>query len=344
MMKATKRATSRDPWFRYSQISEFVQARNEKGKYPSCPDIAEKLSVCEKTIQRDVASMQGHGMAIVHDRSLKGYRFTEPPRPIIGFDLTPNEFRALITGQKALAESKSPSFATVLMKTVGKLIKSSDAYRKVAEAIDKLISFRLVAPEKFDATGELVLDAADQRRGLRFRYRHAGEIVEHAFNGHPYQLCCVDNMWRIFMFIPAENRLTSFIIHRMSDVVMTDETFERPADFDHTKYLRGGFVLEPGKEEFEVIVELDFFAADVLDFLDLEGGTFVKLPGGRARYHIWLNTLDDIAGRILQFGMHATVIQPPALLERMQQHVRVMHANYFPKGDSQPRIDTNKHE
>jgi predicted DNA-binding transcriptional regulator YafY len=332
-----KRTTTRDGWFRYSDITKLIEDLNAQGKYPSGPQISEALEINYRTLKKDFASMRLLGFPLAlktvwlpSGERHRGYYFTESPKHVFGFDITPRELCAMITAQKAL---QGTPFAHTMLPTLTRLIEKSDAHRDAARAVDDLVSIHPLAREAIDpATLTLLLDAALQRRGLSFRYRPPGESQENAVAGYPYHVSQVDAVWHVILFVPAENQIHVFTAHRLQDLVMTDETFVRPKNFDHRKYLRGGFPAEPGGKSYEVIVEFDRYGADVMSHQMPEGAQLTALPEGRARVQLCVNALDLLTGRVLQFGMHAEVHRPEVLKDRIREHLKVMNPIYFPEG------------
>jgi predicted DNA-binding transcriptional regulator YafY len=152
-----------------------------------------------------------------------------------------------------------------LQKVLAKLYGEAADARKAERELDKAVSFAPIAPEIFHPyTAKILQKAVKERRGLRFTYREPGTTEEKEYAGHPYHARASNQVWYLMMFLPQEQRLGFFVAHRMRGVAVTEETFERPPDFDPDEILKGAFLMDVGTETHEVIIDLDLYAADIL--------------------------------------------------------------------------------
>src|SRR5206468_3556428 len=73
-----------------------------------------------------------------------------------------------------------------------------------------------------------------------------------------------------------------------------------------------------GTDDYEVVIEFDAWGAD-----DVRGRRWhssqelTECPNGMLRVRLRLNSLEEIAGWVLSFGTHATVVGPEELRRRL---------------------------
>ena len=88
--------------------------------------------------------------------------------------------------------------------------------------------------------------------------------------------------------------------------------------FDLNEFLRGSLGLFKGTEDFEVVVDLDAFAADDVRGRRLHSSQeLTELPKGMLRVRLRLNSLEEVTRWILGFEEHATVVRPEVLRQRL---------------------------
>jgi predicted DNA-binding transcriptional regulator YafY len=189
---------------------------------------------------------------------------------------------------------------------------------------------RVSGPEVADEEDfEIVLRAVQQHRPLQFRYRkHAARTVE-GRRIHPYELVCVANRWYVIGEDQARKAMRCFVLSRLRSPEILPGTFKRPADFDIQKYLSGSFGIFKGKDDFEVVLELDAWAADVLRGRRWHPSQqIVELADGAMRVTFLLDNLEEIEPWVLSWGGHATVIRPKRLQDRVAAAAAAVVARY----------------
>jgi len=119
------------------------------------------------------------------------------------------------------------------------------------------------------------------------------------------------------------------VIGRIKDPEIMDGTFVRPKDFQITNYLRNSFGIFKGQDDFEVVLELDRWGADILRGRRWHGSQQVtELPGGEIRMSFRLDSLEEIEPWVLSWGAHATVIRPKALADRVSAAADAVRKKY----------------
>jgi proteasome accessory factor B len=115
----------------------------------------------------------------------------------------------------------------------------------------------------------------------------------------------------------------------MSDGKLLAEMFQNPKDFSVAKYLHGSLTVMSGKGDFEVVIEFDAWATDLLrGRLWHSSQQVTELPGGESRMRMRLSGLEEVERWILSWGTHATVISPQILVERVGAIARALAGRY----------------
>lgn len=187
------------------------------------------------------------------------------------------------------------------------------------DGLNEALSFRPFAPEDTDLQAfQVIARALQEQRAIRFQYRNLGAMDAQERHVHPYHLACIDNRWYLFAFDVKRNAIRTFLVTRLSQPVVTDERFEKPKDFDADKYLRGSFTVLKGEADYEVVIEFDAWAADLLRGRQWHPSQeFIELPNRTAQIRMRLSSLDEVERWVLNWGIHATVVRPNELVVRV---------------------------
>ena len=114
--------------------------------------------------------------------------------------------------------------------------------------------------------------------------------------------------------------IRTFVLARLSKPELTRKRFTVSQKFDLNEFLKGSLGLYKGQEDFEVVIELDAWAADDVRGRRLHSSQEVAdHPDGGVKLKMRLNSLEEVERGVLGFGMHATVVAPGELRQRLFQ-------------------------
>ena len=319
MAKVTEQIHSRPPLERMLAIHERLQS----GSLPNCRSLAAQLEVCKRTVKRDVDFMKCRlNLPIEFDAQRHGFFYTEPVGAFPSVPVTEADLFALMVAHKAMLQYRGTPFEHLLEGSFRKLTGQLDRSSAFScGGLDQAFSFRPFAPEETDLEiFQGLLRAVRQRRVVRFDYRKLGAKKLERRTVRPYHVACVDNRWYLYAQDLAREALRAFVLTRMSKLEVTNEKFPAPKDFSLDQHLRGSFGAFAGKPEddFEVVIEFDSWATDVLRGRRWHWSQTVdELPGGQTRMRLRLNNVEEVERWVLSWGTHATVLKPQALADRM---------------------------
>jgi len=148
---------------------------------------------------------------------------------------------------------------------------------------------------------------------------------------NPYQLACVANRWYLIGHDIMRDDIRVFVVGRIREPELLPGTFARPRDFSSEEYLRRSFGIFRGKEDFEVVIDLDPWAGDVFRGRRWHASQqVVELPDGSLRVSFRLDNLEEVEPWVLSWGAHATVIRPQRLIDRVTTAATALLQRYDP--------------
>jgi proteasome accessory factor B len=146
---------------------------------------------------------------------------------------------------------------------------------------------------------------------------------------HPYHLACINNLWYLFAWDPSKHDLRTFALHRLTRPQLTTQKFTKPKNFDPDALLRGSLNVFKGREDHDILIQFDPWAADeIRDRRWHSSQQITNLPDGGCQLRLHLSSLEEIEGWILSFGNHAKVVQPSVLSERIAKVAKSVASKY----------------
>ena len=192
------------------------------------------------------------------------------------------------------------------------------------------MSFRPFAPGDTDlATFQSLTTALKDNLAVTFDYKNLGKKEYQPRKVHPYHLACIDNHWYLFAFDMNRQAMRTFVLTRLRQLRVTKSKFTRRKDFNADEYLRGSFQVFKGGDDYEVVIDFDDWATDLLRGRKWHHSQeLTELPDGASRLRFRLNNLEEIENWVLSFGRHASVVRPAQLRERLEQTAAILIDRY----------------
>jgi len=304
----------------------------ENKEYPNCAKIAKEFEMSVRTIKRDVDFMKTRlKLPIEFDVKRNGYYFTEPVPHFPQVPMSEADTFALFIASKAIEQYRGTPLQRMLEGTFRKLTGQLDqSVRFSLGSLDGVLSFRPFAPGDTELkTFELLTRAVSERRAVKFSYRNRGQVTAQQRQVHPYHIACVENQWCMFAFDVKRNDIRTFVLARLSKPTLAGDRFEISKRFDLNEFLKGSFGLFKGNEDFEVVIDLDAFAADDVRGRRLHPSQeLTEMPKGMLRIRLRLSSLEEVERWVLSMGAHAAVVRPTALRERLFRTTMEMFQRY----------------
>lgn len=317
MPKVRSQVCVRPPWERMMRFHNLVQ----NGEYPNCTTLANEFEVTVRTIMRDVDFMKCRiNLPIEFNRGRKGYYYTRPVEQFPQLPISEAEVFALLVAHKAIAQYHGTPFARPLEMAFRKLTGQLDRSVQFSlGTLEEVLSFRPFAPEDADLENfQIITRGLKERRELRFLYRNLGADKAHWRQVRPYHLACVDSHWYLFAFDVKRDAMRTFALTRLRAPEIKQERFALPKKFDINEYLRGSFNVFKGGDDYEVVIDFDSWAADLVRGRKWHSSQeLTELPSRHLRMRMRLNSIEEAERWVLSWGTHATVVRPEKLRERI---------------------------
>jgi len=304
-------------------------------------ELADRFEVDVRTVRRDLDALEQAG--VLFDREVDEddgrirVRIADQGRAQL--KLSARECYTLLAARGLLEVFEGSPFAedmrSVFSKVAGALPKNQRA-----DLEDLRDRFRLIpdgGTKTYPSHGqitEMLMQAVIHRHAVGFAYQapkkkpRTGVLEPYAMVQFRLGLYVVGSRRYLNGSEPTDVRV--FAVERFRSVEpRRGDVFEIPEDFDLNRYFRGAFGLHAGGEEKRVVIDFDRSVANYVSARVYQQGQQVRWrDNGRMRLEFTATDLTEVLPFVLQWGQHATVVEPPELRDLAMQAMVGSLANY----------------
>lgn len=165
-----------------------------------------------------------------------------------------------------------------------------------------------------------VITALKQHHPIRFTYRpYTRTLPTPDVVLEPYFLKLFKQRWYVVGRHVAEDRIKTYALDRMTDVVNLPETFTDDPDFNAEEYFRHsyGIVVSQGDVR-KVVLRVDPRQAKYFNALPLHHSQSETIGDRYSLFTYHLRITDDFVEELLSHGPRVTVLEPPELRAKMR--------------------------
>jgi predicted DNA-binding transcriptional regulator YafY len=292
-------------------------------------DLADALGVSVRTLHRYLAKLDEMGLPLYSERGpyggfslVRGYRLP----PLI---FSPEEAAALALGANVVSDVWDPLYTEAAGGALAKLeaVLPDDQRAEVAWARRTLVTtgLRRPDPRPRDRWLGLLHRAAREQRRVTMTYHGAGQMAGDSPQRRVdvYALAQRSGWTYLVGYCHLRQGLRSFRLDRIETLELTEERFERPADFDARAFLAG----QAGETQ-PVAAHLRFepAAAQIAQANRAMWEKLETMADGSVEVILREPDLAWAASMTLSFGPLVTVLAPPELGQMVVEWARAVVA------------------
>lgn len=323
---------SRSVLFRIQQIDTLIR----NGACPNVPDLARRLEVSRRTIERDIEYLRDvFGAPIVYDRRRNGYRYTDDTFTLPGFQLSEDEAAALMISAKLLSEFENTPMAALAQRVMVRLAQLLPEQLYVdASAFSEALLFAPRARTHESKVSHEVFTLLQQgilkRRRLSIQYFSGHRRADTLRQIDPYCLYYGDGSWYVIGYCHTRNDVRIFALQRIKAAKLTGETFEKPADFSVRDYMRGAWRVFRGQAPVDAVLRFTPEVAHLIRERAWHPDQQLEIQDdGSVILRLSIAPTTDFVRWILSWGDRCRVLKPKRLVQMVRDEVERMGRVYF---------------
>ncbi len=297
--------------------------------------LAQQLAVHEKTIRRDLETLQAAGFPIRESTGNHGRKRWQLDPTVGHFALgfTFDEAVSLYLGRRLLDPLAGTVFWEAAQRAFAKIgsVLSPGALKYI-DRFAALFCHSLPGAPDYSAKGELIdqlLRALEDRRITNITYQslQATEPVTYAI----YPLGMIHHRGALYVvgWSPDHEEIRHWKVDRIESLEVSGLQFQVPEGFDLRRHLAKSFGIYHGRDEVHVQVR---FSPRVARYVQ-EGRwhpsqRLTRQADGSLIADFDLSATEEIKHWILSFGQHAEVLLPETFRDEMAQEVSALLSRY----------------
>jgi predicted DNA-binding transcriptional regulator YafY len=303
-----------DPIMRVLTVLEILQAR----EHVSGAELAERLEIDIRTVQRYVARLQDLSIPIESVRGAGGFYRLRPGFRLPPLMFTDEEAFALSLGLRALRQLGLSAFAPATEGASAKLGRVlPEALRESIRTVEDVVAIE-PGPWVISTSADYLIRAASairMCRRVRFGYRsHAGAASMRQVE--PYAVIHTDGRWYLIGQCLSREALRTFRLDRVADFEVCAESFPRPSSFDARAYLgeRMPFV----ESDYQIDVWIDM-PVEVAERTFASWRVRTEIDGAGTRLRCGRDQLAMFAAMLLSMRCRIVVHEPAELRDTFRE-------------------------
>jgi proteasome accessory factor B len=310
-------------------------------------DLARLCEVHQRTVYRDLETLNASGVPCALDPETNGYRikggFFMPP-----VELTFEEAMAVVALLEEIGDGVQVPHFNAASRAAEKLrAQLPAAVLEKIEPLDDRLSIDLARAAADDSTGDVYDDmrtAITRRRITICSYEPArlaagndgcGDDLppEEEFEFSPYALWFCQRAWYAVGHHAGRNAIRRLKLNRFTSVRITDRPFAIPDDFDLRAELGNAWRMMRGQKRYDIAVRFEPAFADAASETRWHPTQEEQwdTDTGRVTLRFSIDGLDEIVWWVLGYGPGATVLEPPELIDRVRELAQATASLYEPR-------------
>jgi len=287
-------------------------------KYPNATILAEQFEVSTKTAQRDVEFMRERlSFPLVYDRNKKGYFYTDNNFSLPMTYLSSEELSSLLIARKMLLDISGGIAGGEIKGIAYKITSILRTHVLEIDALDKALSFRLIEyTPTSDKVFSIVLAGCLKMLSLDLLYYSPGHDKETVRTVDPYYLLNYMGTWYLIAYCHKAKQIRNFVLSRMVECKITDNTFKVKKNFNINEYRDSTFGLFKGKDLTQVVLKFSpELSRRIKNQIWHKNQKSKVLIDGSFQLSFPVAHLSEIKREVLKHGADVEVIEPQALRE-----------------------------
>ncbi len=307
----------------------------QSGRSLNAPELAELCACSQRTIYRDIDTLQRSGMPLHYDPAHGGYRLpTRQQLPPAELTL-PETLALIVLGQQLGDTRQGIPFQSAARQAIHKLVNLLPA-GMVDHLGESAQSVRIHLDPRnsldgFQGVYDRLVECTRAGHPARISYQSLSPLETVTTKLSPYHLLFSRRSWYVIGRSSLHRGVRTFNLSRVLDMEVLDgESFRRPARFSLDQYLGNAWHLIREKPyNQEVVIRFSPLVADnVAEVRWHKTQQTTKREDGSLEYRVTVDGLREISWWILGYGDQAEVLAPAALRATMASRARSMAALY----------------
>lgn len=311
---------------RYRVLDRCI--RNEYHPFPSKEDLRQACeeelfgsstgdNICHSTIEKDIFAMRmEHDAPIIYSRKERGYYYSDSNFSMDDIPLTESDISAIKAATSILNQFKNTQLFSQFQYAIDKILDRVNLSANNDQNYnDDVLHFETQPTVIGNEFLEPILNAIKQRTVIQFTYQSFQSEKSSVRRVHPYLLKEYRNRWYLIGKSELKNKIITFGLDRMSDLMSLSNHFVVDAEFNPDLFFKYsiGITTYDGQPQ-DIVLKADKVLSKYLLSQPLHHTQKSKaLEAGEYSFSYSLLPSYELKMILLGFGDAITIIKPKSL-------------------------------
>ena len=305
------------------------------GQRQTADTLSQALEVSERTIRSDIAFLRDRYHAPIAFHKTKGFHYTDPEWRLPSISLSQGELFALTLGARMLQAYSGSAYQTELQGAIARLAERlpEQTWVDLQQLAEQNVVFRVGAEISLNPEVWQLLEQACQRKQrvwMRYYSPTNNEISEREID--PYVLHFSRNNPYVTGFCHLRREVRWFRVDRIQNLELRSQSFEIDPTFDRDSHFADAFQHEVGGIPTAIAIRFDARTAPYIRERRWHPTQRIEeQPDDSLVLRFVVRGLNEVKRWVLFYGRGAKVLEPPELVEMMQEEIFGMQQQYWEK-------------
>lgn len=287
--------------------------------------------ICDSTIEKDMFAMKmEHDAPIKYSKIERGYYYEDPDFSINDVPLNENDLESIRFAANTLFQFKDvqmfKQFGSTLDKIINKVSVSSNFTQEEGDSIIQFETAPSIGGQEYIND---LLNAIKFNKIVEFDYKgfKGGKAKKRKVVG--YLLKEYRNRWYLISYSLKKERVITFALDRINDLVVTEENKEVPS-FDSRNFFQHvvGITSFDGEPD-TILFKADKVAAKYIESQPLHSSQkLIKDGKNRVSFELTAYPSEELIRIFLSYAGEIEIIAPQSLREEVKLRAQKMYNTY----------------
>lgn len=279
-------------------------------------------NICDSTIEKDLFAMRmDHDAPIKYSKREKGYYYEDENYSIDNIPLSEDDIEAIKFATQTLMQFKDVSMFKQFGFAIDKIFdRVHIAQNPTEDSVENYVQFETVPETEGTEFLAPILNAIKEKKIVTFDYTSFVSKKTKSRKVLPLLLKEYRNRWYLICYSLGKQKIITFGLDRMSDLLVTEDYFFDDIKFDPDIYFKHSIGITSFEDKPKKIVfKLDKIGSKYIESQPIhESQKLIKEGKKRNTFQINVLLSEELKRLFLSYGNQLEVLEPKELREQLK--------------------------
>jgi len=289
--------------------------------------------ICDSTIEKDLRAMRMEFDApIKYSKIDKGYYYEDDTYTIDKIPLSEDDIEAIRFASNTLMQFRDVGLFKQFGFAIDKIFdRVHISNNPTDDSVENFVQFETV--HETDGGNEMLPDflkAIKEKTVVTFEYTSYLSQKTKQRKVLPLLLKEYRNRWYLICYSLGKNKVMTFGLDRMGSLILTEENYYKPIDFNPDHYFKNSIgITANDSEPVKVVFKIDKVGSKYIESQPLHSSQVLEKEGNnRNTFSLKVIVSEELKRTLLSYGAQIEVVKPKGLRSEIRNTVLEMNEIY----------------